>query len=189
MSTEPDNAIGKVVLIGHSTGCQDAVSYMRYGTPELRSHVQGVVLQAPASDREYRVTQAGTDNFVEEAWARTSDELMPRAAEKVPITASRYLSLTVKGGDDDMFSSDLSTDELLHCLGHMNVPTLAVFSDNDQYVPLREGREMQDLAQQLCSAMPGAVTPLVVKGGDHALSSQQAREEFVAAVKAFVSGL
>ena len=41
-----------IVLIGHSTGCQDSVFYMKHGRPDLRRRVKGVVLQAPVSDRE-----------------------------------------------------------------------------------------------------------------------------------------
>lgn len=33
------------VLIGHSTGCQDAVFYMQHGRPDLAAKVRGVVLQ------------------------------------------------------------------------------------------------------------------------------------------------
>ncbi|KAJ0525034.1 putative fusarinine C esterase SidJ, alpha/Beta hydrolase [Helianthus annuus] len=39
-------------------------------------------------------------------------------------------------GDDDMFSSDLSDDQLKQRLGHMcNTPCQVIFSMADEYVP------------------------------------------------------
>ena len=37
-----------------------------------------------------------------------------------PMSANRYLSLTQKGGADDMFSSDFTDEELKGLLGHMS---------------------------------------------------------------------
>lgn len=84
-------------MIGHSTGCQDAVFYMEHGRPDLRAAVVGVVLQAPVSDREYLETLPSTEGFIEEARARGGGgELMPVAADEAPITAARFLSLATK---------------------------------------------------------------------------------------------
>jgi triacylglycerol esterase/lipase EstA (alpha/beta hydrolase family) len=38
-----------VVLLGHSTGCQDIVMYMKQGAH--RDKVHATILQAPVSDR------------------------------------------------------------------------------------------------------------------------------------------
>lgn len=106
-----------VILIGHSTGCQDAVFYMKHGRPDLRAAIGGVVLQAPVSDREWRESLPETAGFVaearalaaaaeaaaaaaaqgEEGRAEGTERLMPAAAEAdAPITVSRYLSLSTK---------------------------------------------------------------------------------------------
>lgn len=85
------------LLIGHSTGCQDAVFYMKHGRPDLRKRVVGVVLQAPVSDREQLETLPGTEGFVKEARARGGGgELMPVEVTDAPITAARFLSLATK---------------------------------------------------------------------------------------------
>lgn len=42
--------VAEVVLLGHSTGCQDAVRYLATGSHV--SMVRGAILQAPVSDRE-----------------------------------------------------------------------------------------------------------------------------------------
>jgi hypothetical protein len=108
-----------IVLMGHSTGCQDCVAYMKTG--QLRHLVRAVILQAPASDRECpdayseeNIRLAAT--MVHEGKA---EELMPMNASDVPITASRFYSLTSNEGDDDLFSSDLSAQTLVARLGHM----------------------------------------------------------------------
>ncbi|CAN0404556.1 unnamed protein product [Discosporangium mesarthrocarpum] len=95
-----------------------------------------------------------------------------------------------------MFSSDLTPRELSHRLGHMCVPTLAVLSCEDEYVPpsVKVGggggdMGMGKLARLLCDAMPGAVAPLLVEAGDHALSLPEAREVFLSGVEYFARGL
>ncbi len=47
------------VLIGHSTGCQDAVFYMKHGRPDLRAKVLGVVLQVKVEFRRAPKQAAG----------------------------------------------------------------------------------------------------------------------------------
>ena len=42
-----------LLLMGHSTGCQDCVHYLKHG--KHRERVGGIILQAPVSDRESRV--------------------------------------------------------------------------------------------------------------------------------------
>lgn len=86
----------EIILVGHSTGCQDAVFYMAHGSPELRACVRGVVLQAPVSDREFRATLPETEGFVRQARALAPGALMPIEADEVPITAERFLFLTTK---------------------------------------------------------------------------------------------
>lgn len=69
------------------------------------------------------------------------DEMMPRSAFWAPITASRYLSLFDKYGDDDFFSSDLTNDELNDRLGFLReyynhgLRLVVAFGDKDRYIP------------------------------------------------------
>ncbi|THG01630.1 hypothetical protein TEA_023017 [Camellia sinensis var. sinensis] len=129
-----------VVLLGHSTGCQDIVYYMRTNAACSRA-VRAAIFQAPVSDREYLATLPETAAMIDLASTMISEgrasELMPREANPdAPITASRYHSLCAYNGDDDMFSSDLSDDQLRMRLGHMsNTPCQVLFSMADEYVP------------------------------------------------------
>ncbi|KAJ6911737.1 hypothetical protein NC652_022118 [Populus alba x Populus x berolinensis] len=113
-----------VVLLGHSTGCQDIVHYMRTNAACSRA-VRAAILQAPVSDREYRATLPETASMIDLASTMIaegrSSELMPKEADpSAPITAYRYHSLCAYMGDDDLFSSDLSDDQLRMRLGHMS---------------------------------------------------------------------
>eukprot|EP01062_Namystynia_karyoxenos_P027568 TRINITY_DN21112_c0_g1_i3.p1 TRINITY_DN21112_c0_g1~~TRINITY_DN21112_c0_g1_i3.p1 ORF type:complete len:240 (+),score=38.56 TRINITY_DN21112_c0_g1_i3:81-722(+) len=78
-------------LIGHSTGCQDAITALR-----ARAGGEGMlcaaVLQGSVSDREYLATLPQTAEHLAAARAMRdrgeSGELMPRSADPAPITAS-----------------------------------------------------------------------------------------------------
>ena len=106
--------------------------------------IKVVALQAPVSDRE---TDQDNSKYIQHAQQLVSqnqgDEMMPRSSFWAPITASRYISLFDKDGDDDFFSSDLTDEQLRERLGHVSreggssseLDVLAVYSGKDEYVP------------------------------------------------------
>ncbi|KAJ0976096.1 hypothetical protein J5N97_018061 [Dioscorea zingiberensis] len=175
-----------VVLLGHSTGCQDIVHYMRTNFACSRA-VRGVILQAPVSDREYKATLPETASMIDLAATMIKEgramELMPREANPdAPITAYRYHSLCAYMGDDDMFSSDLSEDQLRLRLGHLsNTPCQIIFSMADEYVP--DYVDKKALVERLSRAMGGA-EKVEIEWGNHALSNRV--EEAVQAIVDFV---
>ncbi|KAL8047843.1 hypothetical protein ABFX02_07G026000 [Erythranthe guttata] len=163
-----------VVLLGHSTGCQDVVYYLRTNAACSRA-VRAAILQAPVSDREYKSTLPRTAEMIDLASKMISEgrgsELMPRESNPdSPITAYRYHSLCAYNGDDDMFSSDFSEDELKQRLGHMSTtPTLVMFSMADENVP--EYVDKKALVNRLCRAMGGA-EKVEIEHGIHSLSNR-----------------
>lgn len=163
-----------VVLLGHSTGCQDIVHYMRTNLAFSKA-VRGAILQAPVSDREYRATLPETAEMIDLSLNMINEgramELMPRKANPdAPITAYRYHSLCSYMGDDDMFSSDLSEDQLRMRLGHMsNIPCQVMFSMADEYVP--DYVDKKALVDRLCKAMGGA-EKVEIEYGNHSLSNR-----------------
>ncbi|CAD6226162.1 unnamed protein product [Miscanthus lutarioriparius] len=175
-----------VILLGHSTGCQDIVHYMRTNFACSKA-VSGVILQAPVSDREYRATLPETAEMIDLAAEMISEgrgmDLMPREANPdAPITAYRYHSLCSYMGDDDMFSSDLSEDQLRQRLGHMSTTQCQViFSMGDEYVP--EYVDKEALVDRLCRALGGA-EKVEIEWGNHALSNRV--QEAVRAIVDFV---
>ena len=142
-----------VALVGHSTGCQDIVHFLKRG--RHKEIITAAVLQAPVSDREAMCMEHGSE-AIEAAHdaARVmmesgdGDSLMPRSTPGVfgaPVTAARYFSLSGRMTLDDMFSSDLTESEFLEKIGHMGLPSapksLWVRSADDEYAPCskREG--------------------------------------------------
>ncbi|XP_068660100.1 UPF0613 protein PB24D3.06c-like [Aristolochia californica] len=175
-----------VVLLGHSTGCQDIVHYMHTSAACSRA-VRAAILQAPVSDREYRATLPETAAMINLASTMVNEgrgmELMPREANPdAPITAYRYHSLCDCTGDDDMFSSDLTDDQLRLRLGHMsNTPCQVIFSMADEYVP--EYVDKKALVDRLCKALGGA-EKVEIEWGNHSLSNRV--QEAVQAIIDFV---
>jgi pimeloyl-ACP methyl ester carboxylesterase len=174
------------ILVGHSTGCQDIVNYLRTGGHCTRA-VRGAILQAPVSDREFRATLPEVQPMLELAEKMVKEgkgeELMPRdASPEAPMTAYRYRSLSVRMGDDDLFSSDFTDAELKARLGHMSrVPTQVMFSMSDEFVP--EHVDKVKLIKRLCDAMGGA-EKMAIPYGNHSLSNRV--EEAVKAMITFV---
>jgi hypothetical protein len=143
-------------LVGHSTGCQNSIHFLKHGDNDVDNNyiadersssrtkrVKVVALQAPVSDRE---TDQDNSKYIQHAQQLVSqnqgDEMMPRSSFWAPITASRYISLFDKDGDDDFFSSDLTDEQLRERLGHVSrqggsseLDVLAVYSGKDEYVP------------------------------------------------------
>ncbi|MCL7033264.1 hypothetical protein MKW94_004014 [Papaver nudicaule] len=175
-----------VVLVGHSTGCQDIVHYLRTNAACSRA-VRAAILQAPVSDREFRATLPETAEMIDLASTMINegrgDELMPlRANPDAPISAYRYHSLCAYMGDDDMFSSDLTDDQLKTRLGHMSqTPCQVIFSMADEYVP--EYVDKKALVERLCKAMGGA-EKVEIEWGNHSLSNRI--QEAVQAIVDFV---
>lgn len=141
---------GKIVIMGHSTGCQDCMHYITSKDENgHREKVDGVVLQAPVSDAEAmaqampkeRLEQA---NKLAEHWISTGreEDCLPQSLtsgifSKCPVTARRWLSMSSPGGkgEDDYFSSYLSDERLRITFGKVNVPLLILMGEKDEYVP------------------------------------------------------
>ena len=132
----------RIIIMGHSTGSQDVIKYLlMYG-----STVDAGIMQAPVSDREAFGTEIDPDELKklnEHANYLVSNgkksELLGSNYSKfvvdTPITAYRWCSLMIKGGDDDFFSSDLSSETLDSTFGQISKPFLIVYSEEDEFVP------------------------------------------------------
>ena len=140
----------KVVLMGHSTGCQDIMEYVVGDENLNRPRVQGAILQAPVSDREILVQELPEGLYessvkLAQDWIDNGrgEDVLPESATRGffdgPVSARRWLSLASpnKDGDDDYFSSDLEDDELRKTFGLFpkDIPLLLLYSGHDQHVP------------------------------------------------------
>lgn len=169
-------------LVGHSTGCQNCIHFLKHGMPEMVKRTKVIALQAPVSDREGAMLESGYQENIEIARALCSqgkqEEMMPRSAFWAPITARRFLDLQGTEGRDDFFSSDLTDDELQERLSHVgdcaNRNILVQFSGSDEYVP--ESVDKRAILDRLCNAMNSqnpVATPLYLENANHNLSLSQ----------------
>ncbi|OJJ45911.1 hypothetical protein ASPZODRAFT_143778 [Penicilliopsis zonata CBS 506.65] len=142
-----------IALLGCSTGCQDIMTYLLKADSPA---VQGGMLQASASDREAMgmfVTAEQMKIAVDAAQALVDrgmpEEIVPKEHlpkfMTTPMTARRFLSLASPNHDseDDMFSSDLSDEQLARTFGALpaSTPLCIFYSGNDQFVPATVDKE------------------------------------------------
>ncbi|KKA26863.1 hypothetical protein TD95_002445 [Thielaviopsis punctulata] len=179
----------KIVLLGHSTGCQDLMLYNKLSG--VADPVEGFILQGPVSDREcirHVCVQPEEKSVYEEAlkYARkmaTAGRLqdwmprnyVPETLRSTPFTVYRFLSLADIDGDDDFFSSDLSSRFAAEIWNSLTKPTLVLPSAEDEFVPkyvnklalLKEWMDLSPLISPLSDVIPGA---------DHAVENPEAQK-------------
>ena len=177
--------------MGNSTGCQDVLHYA--SSEGSRPIVDGVILQAPVSDREaiqmiyppedYRKYNEMAQQWVKE---RRGDEVLPNEVS-FPIlgsrcTANRWLSLASPGpenkGEDDMFSSDFGPERFQSTFGvagRRGVAMMILFSGNDAFVPATVDKEA--LVAKMEKAFVDAGGKLGKGSGVLAGASHTVREE------------
>ena len=203
---------GKIVIMGHSTGCQDCMEYTVGKGAEKRPVVDGVILQAPVSDRE------ALENDLPAAFKQEADQLamkmcqeghekdvMPNRLTKnvfgrLGITARRWVDVSSPGpshdGADDYFSSDLPEERLKGTFGKYTskTPLLILYSGSEENVP--DSLDKEKLVQKwigIVKAGGGAVDDGsgVVKGASHNLNGnpEEVVQDLVKRVNGFVGRL
>ncbi|KAI9485468.1 MAG: hypothetical protein EXX96DRAFT_494609 [Benjaminiella poitrasii] len=179
-----------IVFLGHSTGCQDCFWHNKYG--KTSKDVNAYILQAPVSDREY--FQSTLDKFqthvnmaIRLKGEGRGDELMPREAlQGTPITANRFYALTVKGGDDDVFSTDLSDEEIKKLYENVNRPLCWIYSENDEFYAAKDINHLNVMNryQNLC---PAIKETHIVPKGDHSITREDSQQAFCDIVDNFLN--
>ncbi|MCJ1465583.1 hypothetical protein MMC07_004202 [Pseudocyphellaria aurata] len=142
---------GKVVLLGHSTGCQDVLHYLI--ADGERPRIDGGILHSSVSDREALtkvLPPADYENGVKLAREYVDDnrggDVLPArftgALFSTPISANRWMSLASPGpdhaGEDDYFSSDFDDERLKRTFGKAGATGTRLsllYGGSDQYVP------------------------------------------------------
>jgi hypothetical protein len=200
----------KIVLMGHSTGCQDAMEYVTGTGKDSRLLLDGVILQAPVSDREAigHAFVHSNEKLVETAQSfireGRGDDVLPLALGqyyfgKTPISAYRWLSLLSpnKDGDDDYFSSDLPDERLKLTFGTFprQTPLLILCSGADEYVPAHVDvpaiiRRWSDIVQE-GGGVVDSENSGIIKGAFHNFmgNDEQVVEGLCQRVGKFLSGI
>ncbi|KAI8333612.1 hypothetical protein BC941DRAFT_401151 [Chlamydoabsidia padenii] len=178
----------QIVVMGHSTGCQDCYWHNKYG----RNKVAGYILQAPASDREYYVAEC-QDSACHIQLAVTMREQgrgsdwMPRFISDVPVTADRFYSLHAYGGDDDVFSTDLTDDELDKLYKDVNQPMMVIHGQQDEFY--KSSMDPMVMLQRLQKSCPAIKKIAVVPGANHKIFDPQAQTILMDLVSSFLDML
>ena len=142
---------GKVVLLGHSTGSQQAMHYSIH--PGSRPRIHGVIFQASVSDREALTTFVSSDEYQSTCAVAQSyiangrgEDVLPfkltaSSFQTAPVSARRWISLASPApdhkGEDDYFSSDFDDERLCSIFGGLGKTGKRIsflYSGNDQYV-------------------------------------------------------
>ena len=135
------NTNTRIVLLGHSTGCQDTFTYVYAASKSPRPPIQGAILQAAVSDREGALhtftTQPNVKTLYDQCMALISST--PSEHHKstvlpmhwtlpifgpVPMSITRFLSLISPSSpsnpsQEDLFSSDLPSSILSKTFGEI----------------------------------------------------------------------
>lgn len=203
---------GKVVIMGHSTGCQDCMEYAvgKNSDADRRPAVDGLILQAPVSDRE-ALQKELPETFKHEADQLAlkmcreghEKEVMPSRLTKsvfgrLAITARRWVDVSSPGPDhngaDDYFSSDLPDERLSGTFGKLpsRTPLLILYSGNEENVP--DSLDKEKLVQRwigIVKAGSGSIDENsgLVKGASHNLNGnpEEVVQDLVRRVNAFLA--
>ncbi|KAF4503880.1 hypothetical protein G6O67_008816 [Ophiocordyceps sinensis] len=185
----------KIVLFGHSLGCQGCMAYTDYAS-HLTAPVDGFILLGPISTREslpllfWPDHQANIDLAAEwisqgKAADCLPNEVLPRGLFGVPMSAYRLHSLFAKGGDDDYFSSDLDNETVARVWGMFNRPVLVLHPEKDERVPDNVDQAAQNMRYR--NANP-CVSPRsgLIPGADHMITDDLPQHWLASRVVSFL---
>ncbi|KAI8400805.1 Protein of unknown function (DUF1749) [Nakaseomyces glabratus] len=195
LKSKEGGARRKIILMGHSTGSQDV---LRYILTKNRYGIDAAVLQGSCSDREVFVDDVGENVYtklnvlpkrlVDEG---KGDELLSSEYSKymggTPVTAYRWCSLMLKGGDDDYFSSDLDTETIKQTIGKIDIPFLVAYPEIDEFVPKSIDKIALLKRWESCSQTQfWSKNSGLIKGGLHWLPEPETQDYFYVMVTKFI---
>lgn len=159
---------GEIVLMGHSTGCNDILLY-------LESHsnlaIKGVILQAPVSDTESSDEQAVKVKLklIEDS---NPNELYIELPQIGLWRKERYISLYKKYGKEDVFSSYL--DDSMFSKWIKKIKILAVLSGSDEYAK-KDMKNKFSLMGKVCE----------IEDADHSISNKELQNILIEEIDKF----
>lgn len=196
----------KVVIMGHSTGCQDCLHYFasEVHNSDHREIVDGAILQASVSDREAIAmdmdpSELESTNTTAKDWCSNGkgEHILPLSLTASnfghnPVSARRWVSLACVGGEDDYFSSDLPDSTLEKTFGRVDKPLLILYGEEDEYVPKSVDRKA--LVNRWIPFVKGRVDEQsreLLGGASHNLNGddQEVVDELVKRVGRFLSSI
>ena len=179
----------KIGLLGHSTGAQDCLYFLRHSTS--RDLISAVILQGAVGDRDYMQSDPELLKMRDEARDLSNNgkeqTFLRDYLYDAPITAKRFASLAERLSDEDMFSVDLTEEELLPILEPVAIPISLCFSSGDEYVPNPSAqRRLADRMVRVLKAGRSSVVECCYYKGNHGLTEEDMYTPFVKDVASFL---
>ncbi|CAF1068870.1 unnamed protein product [Rotaria sordida] len=166
------NHLLSIILMGHSTGCQDIIHYLRQQKKHPKIH--RVILQGPVSDRQYLSTLSSTKDQLDYCLNHLENkkEWLPRYLHDPPLTIERCLSLNQENSIEDLFSSDLSDEQLKNIYENIETPITWIWSKQDEYVPDNIKDQVENFVKNKLANKKDS-TFLLLEKADHVVNDQQ----------------
>jgi len=166
------NDLKSIILMGHSTGCQDIIHYLRQEKPDLK--VVRAILQGPVSDRQYLCRQPSTKDQLNYCYQNKKDlnEWLPRYLHYPPLTIERCLSLNEINSKEDVFSGDLTDEQLKNIYQNIEIPITWIWSKKDEYVPDDIKDELENFVKNKLANKNNS-TLIFLENADHSVNNEQ----------------
>lgn len=175
----------RIILVGHSTGCQKAVWYLA-GRPA--PEVKGAALLAPLSDYAALRKEISPSTYrkalaaAKKAALRDPCVLLPASVSPIPCDAQRWLSLYTPESIEEIFT--YASGKRPTTLRKVRAPLIALFASEDQYAD----RPADELAAWFSAACPDhPIVTEVVGAPDHGFSG--ASESLAAIIRTWTTSL
>ncbi|CAF3160003.1 unnamed protein product [Rotaria socialis] len=161
-----------IILMGHSTGCQDIIHFLRQERKHLKIH--RVILQGPVSDRQYLSQLSSTKDQLNYCLKNDENikEWLPRYLHDPPLTVQRCLSFNQPNSIEDLFSSDLTDEQLNQIYEKIETPITWIWSKQDEYVPSSIKDNVESFVKNKLANKNNS-TFLLLEEADHAINNQQ----------------
>jgi pimeloyl-ACP methyl ester carboxylesterase len=171
LTNNRDN-LESIILMGHSTGCQDIIHYLRQ--EKIDSKIVQVILQGPVSDRQYLSRLSSTKDQLNYCYKNKDNinEWLPRYLHDPPLTIERCLSLNEINSKEDLFSSDLTDEQLKNIYENISIPITWIWSKKDEYVPDDIKDQLENFIKNKLSNKSNSKF-ILLENADHAVNNQQ----------------
>lgn len=163
----------RVILEGHSTGCQKAVYY---SATQMNRAVKALVLLAPVDDTNFDRAKLGRkyDSVIRKARLLAGSgryALMPIGKDPYTVVGASRLLSTADPKNVEARTLNYSLRPMGY-IARIRVPILAVFGTDDSYMAVA-GIDPKFAIERLRENCPRAVDSLIINGTDHGFTGKR----------------